>query len=247
VRRRVDASLWYNLPGIVAAYQPIVAPSHIAARQNMGAGLLGKYTATPGVAPTWSPVTGWTFVSANATRLATGIIPIVTWSILVCGFATGMGGGSAGAFFREANFRSAMIPYTSSYQHTYANGGSLSTGSQIITKSVMAFAGQTAYLNGIKDGDITAGINAIVPIFIGNREGGDRGLDGVIASFAMYSRPLTDAEVWLASQQMAHCEQPQFSVWARQRNYWFASTGGFLPAWATGINTQIGMGTGANG
>jgi hypothetical protein len=245
VRRHVDASLWYNLPGIVAAYQPIAAPDHIAARQNMGAGLLGKYTATPGVAPTWSPVTGWTFVSANATRLATGIIPIVTWSILVCGFATGMGGGSAGAFFREANLRSAMIPYTAGYQHAYANGGSLSTGSPIETKSVMAFAGQTAYLNGRKDGDITAGLDAIAPIFIGNREGGDRGLNGVIASFAAYSRILTATEVALASMQMKFCTQPEFSVWSRQRDYWFAPTGGFLPAWATGINTQIGMGTGA--
>jgi hypothetical protein len=258
VRRRVDASLWYNLPGIVAAYQPIAAPSHIAARQNMGAGLLGKYTATPGTAPTWSPVSGWGFTAANSQYLATGIMPAETSSWSAFAQFAGVpqtGGGAYSVFGCQKSGGGAAYFYASPYFYTtqagFGNGNESSVSGANLAAGNIGFAGRVRYINGIAQaGSLGTGGSPPVVLTLGCKNAGaTRGeyLTGTLQAVLICSRPLSLAVSALVSLQMKYCAQPEFSVWARVRNYWFAPTGGFLPAWATGINTQIGMGTGANG
>lgn len=225
------------MPGVVAAYQPVGAPSDVEALFNIGAWqrMVGNYNAVPGVAPTWSARTGWTFTAAFTTYLATGITPIIlggysTWSVLIHfrgSPASGQmlfGCGLAGALASNAW---KLQPNVSNTAHFYHNGGR--TGpAPLKTSGVMGMSSQAGYFYGINDATVTGGsFVTAYPVYIGainTATGAAEYLTGAIQDVAIYNRPLSTAEMWQASLQMRYCDvNPAWNVWAPRRRYYIAA------------------------
>jgi hypothetical protein len=232
---RADAGLWWNLPGVVAAYQPVRAPGPLLARYNMAHGRDNRYRATDGVAPAWSGAAGWTF-TARSQWLNSGILPAVSWTALIrlSGVA---GDGNYYAFGTYAasgatHFSIQPIYFARIY---YLNGAALSVAPEQ-TAGVIGFAGKTAYRNGVPDGTIGAGSASItVPVAIGNLNYSGRtyGILGSVPAFAIYARTLSSAEVWTVSRQMAYCDvNPDWSVWGRRRQWFYGPQVGSAQALA---------------
>ena len=231
------------MPGAVATYQPVAAPDALSARRNMAMGGQARYWAAPGVAPTWSPGAGWTFNGTDQ-YLTTGIVPgfsggITPYTMLVrfSGAATD-GGTLAGQYTGGARFElQARALYSDN--HYYHNGDSVYVSGRL-SSGVMAVAGNQGYLNGAADGKaIAAGYaTTALDVWIANRNGAADLYAGNIQAMAIYSRKLTEAEVWLASQQMARCETvADYSVWTPARRWFFI--GPPPPAAATPVLSTI--------
>jgi hypothetical protein len=214
---------WYNMAGIVAAYQPVSAPDHLAARQNMGQGKLGKYTATLGVAPGWSPVIGWQ--GGGGAYLDTGFLPTPTTSIVVRFAGATVDGALAGS---EGNggFLWLLQPWSGACY--YAQGGYV--GRTSYTAGVMGVTPTAQYKNGLAHTGIGSFVgltmtNARTIYLLADNNGtASYKSTAIIASVLIIDRAATAVEMWQASRQMAYCDtNPEWNVWARQRNYWFVA------------------------
>lgn len=217
---------------------PIGAPDPVSARMNVGRTdalgnhrVAGRYTATPGVAPTWSAATGHVF-NGTTQYLDTGYLPNATTTIL--------------ARFSNASLSSNLYPQvagqnTTGATNTFSNwgnppyfraynwGGSVVFGGAALSSAIMGLAGNQAFLNGYADFAAISGSygTATRSIFIGARQANAGGAEyhytGRILSVLIASRTLSPVEVWLASRQMAYCEQnPDWNAWARRRMYFYA-------------------------
>lgn len=229
--RLASNAVWHSLPGVVCALQPVGAPDAIAARQNIGwwHRMLGNYTATPGVAPTWAARTGWGF-NGTTQYLTTGVVPVGgLWSMLIRYSSLVNDGylcGSQNAGTAKFNISPRPNALGVDGWEYGATGKVDTTGS---TNGVMGLVISNGYKNGLLT--VTAmGTWAGTPraIFIG-----DRNVDGIpyaggyanvkVQAFAIYSRVLTPAEMWLASMQMKYCDvNPEWNAWAPRRRYWIA-------------------------
>ena len=222
---RQDPSLWWNLPGIVAAYQPVRAPDSLLARYNMRMGGTSAFRAEPGVLPAWNGATGWRY-NGTTQYLKTGIVLTnnQTWSALVCytNAGTENSGNLFGAYSADNN--AFLIRPRANLQ--YFNGAKL----QIIgdlPSGVMGFAGNRGYRNGIVETGtmlVPSGTNTL-DIYIGclNFLGiqSIQFLSSDTKSLSFFNRTLTPAEMWLASRQMQYCDvNPDWSVWSPRRK-WF--------------------------
>lgn len=225
--RVADQRLWFNLPGVVAAYQPIVAPDALTARQNMALGGDGRYVASPGAAPTWASSVGWTFNGTDQWLSAGAVLTNdQSWSFILR-YSGASGTNRAIALSRTGTGTTDFGVYISDYTATYVyNGSYLLVNHSSITGGVWAITGNGAYLNGAAvTGTISAGSGTATVAFpIGAMDDdGARSLwyAGNIQAVAIYNRKLTAAEVWLASQQLARCEfVADYSAWAPVRR-WF--------------------------
>jgi hypothetical protein len=224
-------ALWHSLPGVVAAYQPIAAPSYNDSLLNVGMHhrMVGKYTATPGVAPTWNARTGWG--SDGTAYFVTPWLLAQTDSVIVR-----YSGAQSGdyALFGSQNLdatRSYWIKPKYSDDKVYYQARASNAPSSVspgLPAGVLAISNRHGYRNGIDEG-FTIGTQVIDmsrPTFIlGMNKGGvfSLGFIGSMQAFLLLSRPLTAAETWLASRQMAYCElNPDWNAWAPRRRYWFA-------------------------
>jgi hypothetical protein len=234
VFRGASTLKWYNMPGVVAAYAPVGAPNYVASKQNIANNfrMLNLHTATEGVAPTWTPQTGWGF-NGTTQYFKTGCIPPNgTWS--------------AAVQFRDLTatthqylFGSAvtnglfLIGYDIVAKTCFYNGYSIFafSPSQTISAGNLAFAGRRAYANGnpLPSGDIPAWTGETgIEIYVN----GFNLANSLVApanvktqALLIVSRTLTASEVYIASQQMAHPENPEWNPWSRARNYyWIASS-----------------------
>jgi len=196
-----DDGNWWLAGGVsatnaIAAYQAQAASSLSSSYINLANP--GTYNAAPGVAPTWDTTNGWTF-NGSSQYLTTGILPTSeNWSMFVkfsngasSGYTIPIGtrndGGTNFHFFQHAD----GLTY-------YINSTALTTS--LITSGVLAFAGKSAYKNGIADGTISAG--ALTPpaqdIYIGS---GHRAAgpifyySGKIQAAAVYNSTLTSTQV----------------------------------------------------
>jgi hypothetical protein len=232
---RSDASLWFNLPGVVAAYQPVRAPDPLLACYNMAHGGDNRYRTEPGTAPTWRATTGWYFTAASSQYLTTGIIPALSWSMII-GFSavhTGATHTLAGMEDSGGAYPGfAINPRTSTTNRSYING-TYKNIAGVITSGVMGIAGQQGYLNGLADG--TAITSLTLPsftIYIGclnyDTEGSTTNYyNGSISALAIYRKTLSAAEILTASRQMAYCDvNPDWSAWGRRRKWFFAARAG---------------------
>ena len=154
---RARDNVWFNAPGVVAAYQPVAAPDSFAARQNVGNDqrMAGRHTAAPGVAPTWVSATGWTFNGTDQ-YLATGVIPGSNSSILV-EFDSYVAPPSiiaslAGVF--DTAHRFYLVPTRKETEDVaqYGFGDGLLKVAPGFTAGNMAMAAISCYRNGIYEG-----------------------------------------------------------------------------------------------
>lgn len=135
--------------GAVGVYQPIGAASLAASYSNLANP--GTYDAAPGVAPTFSAATGWTF-NGTTQYLTIGSITIgAGWSAL-CRFS---GAGAGWLFGVEYASQDRFHVVTAFGGRTYyRNGGSVDTASY--TSGVAGIAGQQGYKDGATDGGAIA-------------------------------------------------------------------------------------------
>jgi hypothetical protein len=221
-----NSHAWFNLPGIVAAYQPIGAPDPVQARYNQAHGGDNRYKATDGVAPTWHGAAGWTF-NGSTQYLATGYAPLSTAETIIVRFSGGttsaadyilVGSADTGAInahvIRQTNL---------SAQRLYRNGTAGLTAGASVASGVMGFSGSAAYLNGLTDGTISGLAISGTALAIGAVNSNGTILAfylGSIQAVAIYNRTLSPAEMFAVSRQMAHVERnPDWSAWGRRRKW----------------------------
>lgn len=228
-----STDVWYNAPGVVAAYQPVAAPDAFAARQNVSnnARLAGRNTAMPGVAPTWSGASGWGFSATSSTYLTTGLyVTASTWSAIVRVSNATSGTwpfGCDGAANTSGSQRWGMLPYNIGTDMRFCNCGSILGLANTSQSGVFAFANRSYYLNGARLGtNIPSGTVPTVAITIGalNRSAAPVAyFTGYVQAFLVPTVTLSDAHVAQYSRQMAYCHaNPEWSAWGRRRRYYYA-------------------------
>lgn len=239
---RVRSDLWFNLPGVVAAYQPIMAPGPLLARNNIGneKRFAGRFTATVGTAePTWAAHTGWTCLAASTQNYITGVVPSgAGWTLAGCWSSMSVGnhGGYNGSTTNRFYIGYNLVGY-----------GSANKGLTNLATGVRVLAGTNAYLNGVLEAatGTTWGAGVGANLYLGGRNMTgyvESYVSGNIRAFAIYARTLSPAEIFAISRQMAYCNQnPDWSAWSRQRKWYYGQAAGFLPAWAAYSNQQIGV------
>ena len=230
---RSDLSLWFNLAGVVAAYQPVAAPGPLLARYNQAHGGNNLYKAVDGVAPTWTGHSGWTFngttqylesgiASAfNAGRLRYDRALLVRWS---------------GATFPNVLHRAIGAHYSAAegiglgkyYENAFTNGSVAGSGTPAAAAVYAVNYDGEGYIDGIYQAtattDTSGGTNAPMVIGASNSSGGvNFFFNGNILAALIIERVLSAAEVWQASRQMAYCHaNPDWSAWGRRRRYYYA-------------------------
>lgn len=228
-----DPRLWFNIPGILAAYMPVRAPDSTLARRNVALGGLDAYRAVDGVAPAWNAAGGWAF---NGTQwLNTGILPATGYTItgryanLVQTLdRTLIGAGNAAhdgheirpMWNNDALFRMAWTHGSGTIGRTPGNS------------AVLLLSGRRTYYNGQYEMTIgttsltsnsTYGIGA--KLYAASASTTFK-FAGDIQVIAIYARTLSDAEAFACSHQIAYCDiNPEWSAWGRQRRYWYAAAG----------------------
>lgn len=225
-------AVWHSLPGVVAAYQPIAAPDPVAARQNVGVNMrrVGQYSAAPGVAPTWSATTGWTFNGTDQ-FLRAGVISSNEVSLL-CRFSDGPSSSTTIVVALGATW-CIVAPHGGSTQYgngvTYMHGGTARVKAPPLVSGVLGLTPARCYRNGIDDGAVPDLQTLERMICIGaegiNATGSSvsRHFPGKIQAVAVCVRTFSPAEFWLASRQMAYCNSnPDWNAWARRRMYFYA-------------------------
>lgn len=220
-----STDVWFNLPGVVAAYQPVACPGGpLAARVNVAneQRTPGRYMATPGVAPTWNSTDGWT---GDGTRyLTTGISPSNTWSYIArisSVTASAPFGSRAGIGNQEV-----WIVPASGANSLWSNGARTTAGTTYPT-GIVAIADRSRYFNGsFIASDIPAQtFTSTYPLLLcaWSNAGTPNGFTGNIQAIAIYNTTLNAPQVWLASRQMAYCHvNPDWSAWGRRRRYYYA-------------------------
>lgn len=226
--RRRDPTLWFNVPGVVAAYQPVAAPDPLLARYNVGsdARMAGRYTAVPGVAPTWSSATGWMF-NGSTQYLRTGVVPFSSYS-LFCQFKTIAG---VNALVRLQGASGDTTSYFGLYPNYggrayYSNGYQVAAGVESsIADGNMGVSGYTGYKNGVFAVSITAGgtIEPNLDLWFGcghDPTGAVELWNGYIKAVVIISRVVSPSEAQFIARQMTYCHvNPDWSAWCRRRRY----------------------------
>lgn len=249
--RSKSTDVWFNLPGVVAAYQPVACPAGaLAARVNVSneQRTPGRYAAVPGVAPAFDPRTGWTGDGATA-YFATGITPSANWSMLVRFSNVVLSGARCAIGSSATGDTRFMIHAThASFGGNVLYGqGNYTTVAPGATAAVLGISGQRGYRDGAVEGSaIGAWSGTGNAIFLLARNSGSAAeyFNGTVQASAVYRRTLSPAEMWQASRQLAYCHvNPDWSAWGRRRRYYYApSQAAFLAAWAARSNHLIGGG-----
>ena len=248
-----STDLWYNAPGVVAAYQPVAAPDAFAARQNVSNDLrrVGVYDAKLGVAPAWSAANGWYF-DGTSQYFNSGVIPQKTTSALVrfanaqvSNYQTLFGSfGAFGVYFTIGNAVAISHGPYIIYGNTEYRGATSSC-----TKGVLGLAAGKCY----QDGALVTVLGgwsgtATMPIYLGAY---NPLLWTYVPSSAQQAAMITHVDLSHAhmvqySRQMAYCHvNPDWNAWGRRRQYFYAPSqmAGFQAAWAARQNRLIGGGS----
>jgi hypothetical protein len=205
--RRISA--WYRAGGAplpIAAYAPKGAASLAASYTNL-ANNGAQYNAAPGTAPTFNTATGWTFLTASAQYLTTGVTPGNNWSVIVrfsdaSVNGTLLGGrkaaGASDGFVISNNFLSNQVLFDSGNRATYA---------ATVASGVLAIAGTKAYSDGVEVSAALPG-TPVTPsaIYIGALDNNTAAVGfftGKIQAFAVYNVALSSGQVLAVSNAMA--------------------------------------------
>jgi hypothetical protein len=199
----VAVTPWYLAGGIaaancIAAYQPKGAASLAASYINLITP--GTYDVAPGVAPTFSAATGWTF-NGSTQYLDTGVSPAVagTWSIFVqytglnddaCIIGSYITDGACGIWgYKSADY---MRCYNGK---DYDDGGDAVNSPKLVAGNY-GLAGKTPYRNGVAEGNLVpaGGAISLLSPYIGamNSSGvATQFMPIVIQAIAIYNITLT--------------------------------------------------------
>ena len=220
-----STAVWFNLPGVVAAYQPVGAPGSQLARINVAneQRMPGRYTAAPGVAPDWSARGGWG-LDGSTQYLATGISPTSRWTFAVAfsnaiwsTFCTML--GQNGNMFSSRTFISGQSPNV-----ILRNGGTNVSVPEVATG--VAAASDSAWLDGLLLGSLGTWSGTAYDLFVGamNASGSPtQYFTGNIRSVLIVSGVVSTEAIALMSHQMAWCHaNPDWSAWGRRRRYYYA-------------------------
>lgn len=233
-----DPSLAWNLPGVVAYYQPVRAPGPQIARYNMAHGGDNRYKATDGVAPTWHGATGWGFNGSTQYLRTYVVLPTgtqVPYSAIVR-YSGAVFSGVLHYLFGALRYATTSTFGIGKYfAASHLNGGVYS--SIAAASGVYGLSYNEAYKDGNYKGAITAGaadFNLEIAIGCANYNivpSSDISPYFYVAcsiqAIAIWQRALSRAEMWYASRQMAYCDQnPDWNVWATRRRYWYAAQAG---------------------
>jgi len=217
MNRSTDASLWWNMAGIVAAYQPIGAPGPLMARVNMARGGTNRLRATDGTAPDWSAARGWVFTAASSQYLKTGILTSTNHTIITAfaGMANQDGGGLVGDAWQGFSPR-----YYGIRHYHGASGEDMAAGSGVAS-GVMAVSPSGGYYNGVLEttGYVMATLGRMILIgCLGSNSAGAPSAiyaTADVRAVAIYDVTLSAVQVRDASRQMAYCDSnPDWSVWS---------------------------------
>lgn len=198
---------WYLSGGIsaancLAAYTPKGAASLAASYDNNAApgnGLPdGTYDATPGVAPTWDAVNGWTFTTS--TWLNSGVVPSAGWSYIIKFVGATTNNGYLFGSIVGTGLDVRITPQRGLVAVWYGNGNGILQVLPALQTGTLGMAGQTAYRNGSPEvGAIPAPTGVTVaPIHINGYNIGSGNLgraDADVSSFAIYNITITAAQV----------------------------------------------------
>lgn len=238
---RSDPSLWYNLPGVVAAFQSTMAPSPMHALINAAAGPAPTQAYASWM--TWTRHRGWLSNPSKLSQIQTGVMPtangsfIVRWSHLSGDWGDVFTGDDSANVVQRVRAR----PGTTLTFSWASNNTNIT-----ISDGASGVAGMSRG-RGFYDGmlrsdrnDVWGGstIDQDYRVSIGYKT-------CYIYSILVCNRPLSNAEMWQASRQMAYCDvNPDWSVWSpRRRYYYYAPTvAAFQAAWAERANRLIGGG-----
>lgn len=227
-------AVWHSLPGVVAAYQPIAAPDPFASRQNVAhsGARFGVYTAMPGVLPTWSGAVGWVFNGTTQFLSIGDVLLVNSQGTLIVRFASS--GSTAACLVGvsdgvKGGVATLFSPGLVTSRVRYAYGNQAHEIEPNLTSGVVGVSLSGGYRNGILNTAVfSPSWSGIVqfPLFAGalNLAGTAQSfLTGSIQCILLARRTLSPAEMWLASRQMAYCEQnPDWNAWARRRRYYYA-------------------------
>lgn len=219
-----STDVWYNAPGVVAAYQPIGAPDGFAARQNVGNDLrmAGRHTAMPGVAPTWSSAAGWTF--GGTQFLNTDLYPVTHWS-LIAQFA------NAAADNGDHVVVGSWTVGTVSFAIWQDSGGesylmnSNFVATTRITFGSLGLAGQNGYKNGVYDTVLTGSVGTCsTSITLGaSSSAGGQKFKGDLLAVLLSTVTFGASHMAQYSRQMEYCHvNPDWNAWGRRRRYYYA-------------------------
>lgn len=223
---RINPTAWFNLPGVVAAYQPIGAPDSLLTRYNQAHGGDNRYRAEPGTLPGWSSRLGWTFNAGSSQYVKTGIIPNDNYSMIIRVANATTGGHGTYNYSTSKGF--AIFPYVSGSYYYYAPN-QINAIASTTDKLIGIVVGQAAYHNGQLVGTFSGTLSTQGNIFIGVNS--NQNSDPVIGNYytgnvfavVIYSRKLSNADMYYASRQMAYCHvNPDWSAWGRRRKWFYA-------------------------
>lgn len=214
-----DPSIWHSMPGVVAAYQPVGAPSASRARWNMARGGDTRYAAAEGVLPAFNPANGWGF-DGSSQYLKTILHPSEALTLLIQFTGAVNGDSYTGAY----DFK--MFP--NSNGNCYFERSS-SVVADAFSDGNIGMSGSQGYRNGLPYGSAVSGTAYDGYHILIGAQGEDPMPDGpvkycqwTIQAWVALSRILTDAEMRLAAQQMAYCHvNPAWSVWSPARRWFF--------------------------
>lgn len=244
--RRDDPTLWFNLPGVVAAYQPVMAPNSAICRWNQANGGDNRYRAVDGVAPAWASQTGWgftgtEFLTASNLYFASGMSMLIGYSNFPLGVSFYGLSGARNETYRYGWYSVAPA----SWRCFWGNVGFLTVPAY--TNAVMGMGSPfgvvaSCYVNGIYMGTTPTAPTSIYTLFDIGRFYALQMMRGSITAVSVFSRPLSSGEFYAASRQMAYCDvNPDWSAWGVRRR-WYIMGAGFRAAWAAHQNSQIGTG-----
>jgi hypothetical protein len=234
---------WWLAGGIsasnaVAVYQPVGADDLADSYVNLANP--GTYDATPGVAPTWDAVNGWTF-NGTTQYLDSGVVPASGWSMIVrfsdvslpatC-WMIGVDSADNARFYLSPTFTAKRL---------YGSGG-LKLVSSAVESGIMAISGQQPYFNGLTDGSTTDAWDTTQTnsIFIGclHETDGDPNffLNGKIQAVAIYNTTLTPAQVAAVTAGMQALEYDWTFTTTNAANFdpSIVYTGADTPHWILG-------------
>lgn len=226
--RGADPRLWFNLPGVVAAYQPVGAPDALSARNSVARGGDGRYAASSSALPSWAAITGWTY-DGIAQYLDTGVLHTDVsqlWSILVWFSVYSSNGNYLLASDNNLVTGGLGLCPNRFGAIRFLNHGQLAISSASMTSGVMAVAGMYGYKNGIRQsGTIgTSGqVDRTIYLGAGNSGAGAAAFSASqMHAVLIADRTLVDNEVWIASQQMQYCNiNAAWNAWSRLRQWFF--------------------------